>query len=322
MGTVERAVHDGSDDLAAGGPARTIVARLQDPLAHLTFEQLQRHWRHLRIRIETQRPHDFDDGTTLPARVRGALGWALLDLVQHPDWLALERSPAHAVFFRETGAYGAGRRIPKPLALSAEVRGDRLIVTLTVFGFAIYWASEVAEALIKALATGITLYNGAMVRARVAPLAVVTDERRTVAPLSDGNLATLIFRTPVAVRRRNVLVADGPAILTSLAERVAGLARWQDLDATPDWARLKAAIRRLRFDTRLHRLAAFDRYSSRQPGRRIRMTGSMGAIDLSGDLEPILPLLALGETCHTGSHAAFGFGRFEVAGPRMEEHGP
>jgi hypothetical protein len=40
----------------------------------------------------------------------------------------------------------SGRRIPKPVALSAEVRGDRLIVSLTVFGFAIYWASELVEA--------------------------------------------------------------------------------------------------------------------------------------------------------------------------------
>ena len=44
----------------------------------------------------------------------------------------------------------------------------------------------------------------------------------------------------------------------------------------------------------------------------IPLTGWLGRLTISGDLTPILPLLALGATCHAGSHTTLGLGAFSL----------
>ncbi|MEX2479280.1 MAG: hypothetical protein WD928_00320 [Gammaproteobacteria bacterium] len=43
---------------------------------------------------------------------------------------------------------------------------------------------------------------------------------------------------------------------------------------------------------------------------RIPVEGQRGTLRLAGDLEPLLPLFAIGQTCYVGSHAALGQDRY------------
>lgn len=56
------------------------------------------------------------------------------------------------------------------------------------------------------------------------------------------------------------------------------------------------------------------RYSSAQPGREIPHAGILGRFSVEGPLQPLMPLLFLGETAHAGARTAFGFGAYEVIG--------
>lgn len=42
------------------------------------------------------------------------------------------------------------------------------------------------------------------------------------------------------------------------------------------------------------------------------MNGLTGLLRLEGDLEPLMPLLHLGQHVHAGSHAALGLGRYDL----------
>ena len=58
-----------------------------------------------------------------------------------------------------------------------------------------------------------------------------------------------------------------------------------------------------------------DRYSYRAE-KSVPMGGFMGKIRFSGELEPFLPFIYLGEYLHIGHHTAFGFGQYGITYPR------
>jgi len=53
------------------------------------------------------------------------------------------------------------------------------------------------------------------------------------------------------------------------------------------------------------------RYSSRQ-GKKDSLSGIIGKVNYEGNLEPLLPVLLLGQFIHVGSDAVFGCGKYEV----------
>ncbi len=54
-----------------------------------------------------------------------------------------------------------------------------------------------------------------------------------------------------------------------------------------------------------------DRYSYRAE-KSIPMGGFIGKIRFTGELEPFLPFIYLGEYLHIGHHTAFGFGQYTI----------
>ena len=62
------------------------------------------------------------------------------------------------------------------------------------------------------------------------------------------------------------------------------------------------------------RLSWYDwtRYSSRQD-RRMKLGGLLGSVTYSGELEPFLPFIALGQYVHVGKNATFGLGKYRIA---------
>ena len=54
-----------------------------------------------------------------------------------------------------------------------------------------------------------------------------------------------------------------------------------------------------------------DRYSYRTE-KSVPMGGFIGKVRFTGELEPFLPLISLGEYLHIGHHTAFGFGQYRI----------
>ena len=59
-------------------------------------------------------------------------------------------------------------------------------------------------------------------------------------------------------------------------------------------------------------LVTWQRRSGAQAGQALTMTGLVGKLDIVTPPEGLMPLLALGETMHGGSHTALGLGRYSL----------
>ena len=82
----------------------------------------------------------------------------------------------------------------------------------------------------------------------------------------------------------------------------------EDLDV--DAHGLIEASTSIAHDSRLNWLRK-DRYSYRAE-KSVPMGGFIGKIRFSGELEPFLPFIYLGEYLHIGHHTAFGFGQYRL----------
>ena len=276
----------------------------------ITPEQLLDIWTHEEVRVIARRPHDLEDIPDLALRIRGAFGNALARRgapISH-RFDPFGRPPPYPALFGDE----QGNRV-RPFVIDADVIGDVVVVDLRLFGMAVFWADQTREALIEALADGVSLRGGAL-RTPFVPLDAMM--RRCAAPENRPRLteAVLVFRTPVCVRRKDALQLSGPSVLKSIVTRVRGLTPWLNIEIVADWEKLHRLAETFDYDDGDLTMVRFDRYSRRNPGAAIPMRGALGRLVARGDITPYHPFLAIGQFIHAGSHAALGFGRYDFAG--------
>ena len=246
-----------------------------------------------------------------PRRVRGAWGEAL-KVAASPEaiaGLACPWAPPSALdpFFRPQGFVTPGLEIPKPYTIRCAADGPDLVVELRVFGIAIDWLEAAGEALVRALREGVRGPDGRGL--------TITDRQNSiyeaVAVPPPAAMFGLRFETPLDLRRERADTPVLPSLVASLCNRISGLARWQDAAVEDGWAQaMKAACAGVETLERLAPVEAGKRSSSRQGRSDIPVNGMTGDLILAGDLASLLPLLAIGQTTHAGSHAAIGQGAY------------
>ncbi|MEZ5847258.1 MAG: CRISPR system precrRNA processing endoribonuclease RAMP protein Cas6 [Geminicoccaceae bacterium] len=276
-------------------------------------------WRHIRICeivAYCERPPGLDAGWSLAGRVRGALGRAFGEVppVRRRPW---PLPGAFELLFGEAVAMPEVRgdlfaNPTRPYLLFVREREGGFEVVVRLFGWSACWEREVAVALERGLAGGISVAAGARARARLRPVMAPRCEVPVPPPAESGTVAQLSFLSPVAFEREGALAADREMLLGSLLSRIAGVTAWHGIVVEADWAELARVEAGIEFDTGGLRPVAFERVSARQ-ARRIPMHGFLGSCTLSGYLGPWLPLLHLAPLLHLGSHTAFGMGRCTVA---------
>lgn len=295
-------------------PSRSPVAeRLLAPVDRVALGDLPGRWFHQTVEVRLPGLAATARDPALPGRVRGALGHQLMRAASDA---ALAGTPcpwdppcAYEVLFREQGQLTGGLGLPRPMVVSAvPLRGD-LMVRLTVFGFACDWSDSAGEALVGALRHGNPLRQATPPAIRSRGLRTI----ETVAVPTGCQFAELTFVSPLCIRDGDPGRFAGPAsLIASLGNRVSAMARWQDCTADADWRALVDSADTLRGDASALRPVSWVRSSARQGGRAIPMRGLIGTLVLDGPLGDLAPLLALGATCHTGSHAAIGLGAYEL----------
>lgn len=305
LATSTRCTEDGEQ--AGQSPAalsHAVRRRLLRPAGSAALPALPERWFHYVIELRCRRPKGLADGAHLAGRLRGALGQALMRAAAHDDGAAA----ALAALFGQGVRLSGRLEIPHPFVLHVGTAGEELVAKLTLIGFATDLLEPVLEGLLAGAARGIGPGAGG------PPLTVLSWRtevcERLFAP-ERARLALLEFETPYASRSGRWVMGTTANLMARLAQRVSLLARWQDCRAEADWGALNEGAGRLRFHDRDLRPRRWYRYSARQ-GRRIPMLGLAGTLLLEGDLTPYLPLLAIGETCHVGSHASLGMGRYRL----------
>lgn len=287
---------------------------LDAPPAAATFEMLPELWRTTTLEALFALPADFDEGPSLPGRIRGAWG------VRLARWTAGGRADAAAL--REGGfgpapVWRGQRAIPRPYAIAAErdPAGIRLRVRLSLFGFADAFRDVAFDALLAAVSSGEGLAIGPDPGARRVRLPLISADwqlRRSIPSRPLGPLARLLFRTPLRLGPRHALGLRYSDIIVSAADRVAALARWQGLAVEPSLSAWRDVAKRLVFDDGTLRAVAWTRRSGAQAGRAVPMAGLCGALDIRRPPESIAPLLIIGEQIHVGAGTSLGLGRFDL----------
>lgn len=300
--------------LAPQAPGR-LAERLLSPPERIALQDVPSRWTRAAVQV-TCRPGGVETGQALPGRIRGAWGRRLMAaaspaaLANGPcDW---EPPCAYDPLFREQGRITGKLSLPKPYTIAADAVDDGLVVTLTLFGMATHWLDEAAAALLAALREGVAAGDGSTPRVPIDPIRRDVRWLHTVALPSAATRVRLNFSSPLALRSGKSLRGDARSVLTSTANRVSGLARWQGCAVEADWSALSKAAARLSIDDSQLKPISWQRSSARQKGRSIPVTGLLGPLTIAGDLTPFLPLLALGATCHVGSHLAIGLGRYDL----------
>lgn len=295
----------------------SVSARLTTPRGALPLGDLPGVWFHAHVETLCPPPRgwtvaDLVDDPALPGRLRGAWGRQLLRTASRPaqndrpcPW-----SPpcAYDPLFRDRPAL-KGLETPKPYVIAVTPGPDGLIcLRLTLFGFATEWLEAAAEAWTLALRGGVGMPDG--VQAVLEPLdRRITAHESLPAPPPPAAV-TMRFTSPLCLRRGGSTHAEIGSLFSSLGNRVSGMARWLDAQIAADWRGLKDHAAGLAVDAAGLTPVFWRRYSGRQGDNPIRMEGMRGAVRIAGDLAPLWPLLLAGETCHVGSHAAQGLGRY------------
>ncbi len=295
-----------------------IRRRLLNPAEEITIAELGERWfvGHIEVVIAGYGKIVSDPG--LPGRLRGALGTALAagasaaSLAGRP--CPFEPPCAFEALFRKQGRMMAGLDLPSPWVIGCVPRRSDLVVTLSLFGFANDWAPAAAEALTRTIVELVDWKGGAAI---FLPKVEIRQRSIRVAQgiqqLPGRDSAVLDLLTPLTLTGGSP--NERPAsLITGLAARVSGLARWHDvgIDALTDWKALKERARGLDYGFSDIETARWKRGSRRQD-RSIPMSGVRGRLAISGDLSGDLAvLLALGATCHMGADVALGCGRYRI----------
>ena len=268
------------------------------------------------------------DAPDLLPRVRGALGRRLM---RSASVEALAGGPcpwrppcALEVFFGARPRVKMGRHmveLPAPLALTADAADDgALLIGMHIFGFACDWAQVMMEALAAALRRGVRW--GEVMRGFTPPgrVEIESARLRTLgAPMPEHvpEAATIALLTGLDTQTADVLERP-ESLFSRLAARISGLARWHDCALEADWGRLAEVWRGLDYEVmEAEGEEMARRRSSRQ--RRGYVTAQRRLVlRVRGELAPLLPFLAMGETAHAGRKAALGLGRIAWVGEGSE----
>lgn len=270
-------------------------------------------WRMARITVRCAGEGRLADHQGVGARIRGAWGHALAAGAS-PEALVGGPCPwpapcAYDLFFNTHGHLTARLELPKPFVISLEAQGRDLVVMLTLFGIAADWAGEAADALVRALRGGLDM--GRDRRAALDPV------RRDIAvsqglPLPEPDRGTVLaFQTPLVLRQDQTAHADPASLITSLANRVSGLARWHGLCLDVPGPALAAEAAKLAAGARWDGPARQSwMRGSQVQGRRMPVQGISGRLSLPPASPLVSALVIMGEHCHAGGRTTSGMGRY------------
>ncbi len=132
----------------------------------------------------------------------------------------------------------------------------------------------------------------------------------------DGRRARLRLLTPARMKVDGRLAHrfSFRTMAFKMLRRTAELAHFYVPGQRPSWdfEELLERAEAVRIDRAQLRWQDWQRYSNRQ-GRKMKLGGVVGEIELSGELAPFAPLLRTAEVIHVGKGTTFGLGRLQVA---------
>lgn len=296
-----------------------LVEVLRQPQQRVGLADLPQMWQAAQVHIVLPGLAGLAGSLVLLNRLRGAFGRRLMQGASAPA-LAGQPCPwsppcALDVLFREQVRLGK-HGLPKPFVLALDAQAGGLVISLTLFGFAVDWSGVAAHALASAVQHDVDWQ--AVAEGRFVPQGQIADLVVAEAPLPPipgdvgADSASLHFVTPFDTTGDDPF--DRPAtVIGRLARRVDMMARWMGLAVDADWPALADLWHGLDYDVGgLRRCSPLHRQSGRT-GHAFDQPLAEGVLHIVGPLAPLWPILQLGQATHAGRGAANGLGRYRLA---------
>lgn len=285
---------------------------LAHDLPRADFATLADLWQRTTATFECDLPKVWEGGHWMVHAVRGAWGRALGEDEDHrPEGLHAPPGCRRALF--DDHVRIGANHVPSPYVIAVDRRRDRLIVQLSLFGFADKWRDEAFSAMAIALEDGVSIAPGSRTR---APWRIRRASWRRVVGIAEPaapSHAYMVFTTPLADPQRDGSRFTAGKFLMGLVTRVKGLGRWHGLRIEPDNRTLKRWLEGVEVEEFAHsRWRATARRSSRSPGHVFIIEAADTALQIAGLPDELWPAMVLGQTCHAGQSTAFGYGRYTV----------
>jgi CRISPR-associated endoribonuclease Cas6 len=159
------------------------------------------------------------------------------------------------------------------------------------------------------------VYRADQQQIRITNLALNSEAMTAQAAELPTNRVTLEFLTPTRLKHKGRQVFEGPpfqALIKALLGRTSSLSYFhcgQRLET--DFRGLIDQAASVKMVAAESHWEDWSRVSGRQK-ERINMGGLVGRVTYEGELEPFLPLLALGELIHVGKGTVFGNGQYRI----------
>lgn len=279
-------------------------------------------WRMDEICVTLSGMAAFASSPSLGNKLRGALGSVLLDSASAAvqarrscDW---SRTSTAEIFFGSRPLLRLGTHsseMAKPFVFATSGQSDgSLRVKLRVFGRACERTNAVADALVFAVRKRVRWSKLAKDGPRFLPKRIdpsnveIASNRPLVLDGLDTTGAELVFLVPMDAERGDATVSPR-LILERIVRRTALLAPWHGVALTKAYGDLIAAASHVVIDV-------CEPTSAPAPGAgghhmKNRLSPPLRLV-LSGELQEILPALAICETAHVGRGASLGLGRYTL----------
>lgn len=266
------------------------------------------------IDVVCRRPMSFEELPGLSDRVRGAFGRRLRE--GGAGTLRTDGDALWTLLFESMPLFSDGLAPHRPAVLSAIYDGSMIRVRLMLLGAARRHLDAAAHALVAGLEHGIAFRPDGAGRHPLTIEAVTTRWIEGLAPPPGPEAeAHLHFLTPLSIRARGRSRRSASGLVAGLVHKVAEVLPMMGLRLTEDSRREALALaEHVTVDDAAMTLMRWKRHSIRQHGRSIPMEGLIGRATLSGPLDGLWPVLALGTQIHGGGMGMFGLGRYAVAG--------
>ena len=200
--------------------------------------------------------------------------------------------------------------LPKPYSLAVMTQDHLAEVRVRVFGRAMTRFSAVSEALLRALGAS-SAWRQELGCAAPQIVNRFHDAFHGATPLVACERINLICHSPVDMSGGKPHVAVGRSLLGRGLRRIDAMARWQGQSLPPDvMTNLRQTLDSLQYDeSGLKRETYVNNPRGKSPKRFETVRGTLA---VTGDLAPILPILALLERAQLGRGVVQGLGVVEV----------
>lgn len=261
----------------------------------------------------------------LGSTLRGVLGWTLLKA----------KSDIYTYLFDAGTEQKTTTHLVKPYFINPPrpkniyYQGEELQFTLSLFGNASIYASELVRALVEQK----TFKLGAK-RISFSLLSIVQeqtfqhiwDEQTNNIHLRNLSVVTIMpeqqladwvsiqFQTPLRMRRQGKLITDLDFLTiirnitmrtNELTERYGGSVNHEEINKLCEWAK---EIQRTSSSIRCYEM---KRYSNKT-NEKMDFTGILGTVTFEGNLTPFTSWLNIARLLHIGRNTTFGCGRIEL----------